>query len=751
MANRISSYFYEPATRPVVREWIIPERQTLFEFRYRWPWIRILIVIGIILFSVLPTYGLLVTLILLGGYSLWHFVSDVIRLFDTRSQSVAIARHLCSLIVAFLLVETFGSPDAPLWLIYLVPVLTLGAELPRHWALPLITITACLAFRTAALGQPVSDSSWLIFVKGAFFQPIISGGLLRAILVVYIGLTSYIISRSLGYLYRLNERLAEALPIIANQTSWEDCARQAVLIASELIKERRGNVIANLLTTNGTELALTSSSSAGGQQLASSGFSFPVELGITGWVAQHGQDCFLNDINHDPEKRYMANRAFPDIKSEVAVPVMDGDSVIAVLDLESQRRFAFTIEDVNVLHLIAAHLSVAKRQTRSLQIHRQLAALSGKLARRVVSMQDLGILLREIGEVAIDVLSADQLDCYFKNPVTGDIWGPYDAGRLLVPTHQRHPHQISPESLITRLMADGRMRVFDDVPNELELNGRDPWHVTNNILPFATREQIASSVVIPLRVGDELVGIVFINYRKQMTFSPELMNLIDMVMPSMSLAVQNCLREDTESAKGRDRLARDLHDTVSHRLTLAEESMSALSRHEPSSAKWNESLLMARNSLASAKLIVHSLVYGSKLITWQSIIDELENLRVLIENIYGINVELEIQLRTTLAQSSIPKGGQRVLYSIEELLFNAVRHSQAKTIEIHLNITSDMLNIIVSDDGIGLDPRRVRPGSGLYNLRHTVEGLLGGQLGLNSKSGGGTRANISLPLPSQLE
>ncbi|MEE9554308.1 MAG: GAF domain-containing protein [candidate division Zixibacteria bacterium] len=78
-----------------------------------------------------------------------------------------------------------------------------------------------------------------------------------------------------------------------------------------------------------------------------------LEHGVCGAAAREKQTIIVGDVNADP--RYLACSL--ETKSEIVVPVMKGNSVKAVIDIDSDRKDAFTETDKNILETIAANLS----------------------------------------------------------------------------------------------------------------------------------------------------------------------------------------------------------------------------------------------------------------------------------------------------------------------------------------------------------------------------------------------------------
>ena len=83
---------------------------------------------------------------------------------------------------------------------------------------------------------------------------------------------------------------------------------------------------------------------------------------------------------------------------------------------------------------------------------------------------------------------------------------------------------------------------------------------------------------------------------------------------------------------------------------------------------------------------------------------------------------------------------------VQEATTNCVRHADAKTIQIRVSVERDQLGVLVSDDGLGLDPRQWRRGLGLRGIDERVKEL-NGLMTISSAPGGGTTLRVSLPLP----
>jgi two-component system sensor histidine kinase UhpB len=88
--------------------------------------------------------------------------------------------------------------------------------------------------------------------------------------------------------------------------------------------------------------------------------------------------------------------------------------------------------------------------------------------------------------------------------------------------------------------------------------------------------------------------------------------------------------------------------------------------------------------------------------------------------------------------------GDHVLQIVREAVQNARFHGAAAGIDVALRVSGRRAEVVVSDDGRGLEGRRVQPGMGLLGI-HERATLLGGRLVVGDRPGGGTRLRVTVP------
>jgi signal transduction histidine kinase len=82
---------------------------------------------------------------------------------------------------------------------------------------------------------------------------------------------------------------------------------------------------------------------------------------------------------------------------------------------------------------------------------------------------------------------------------------------------------------------------------------------------------------------------------------------------------------------------------------------------------------------------------------------------------------------------------------VREALSNIVRHANASEVYIDIHETSSQITLVISDNGTGFEPDKVKHGSGLQNIHQRVW-RLNGSVNVTSRKGRGTTITVILPI-----
>ncbi len=206
-------------------------------------------------------------------------------------------------------------------------------------------------------------------------------------------------------------------------------------------------------------------------------------------------------------------------------------------------------------------------------------------------------------------------------------------------------------------------------------------------------------------------------------------------------------RERLALTAERERIGRDLHDSVIQRLYGAGLALQAAGDADP--ARLREVVAGAvdeiDDTIAEIRTVIHDLRHepdGTLRLT-----DRVRNVTDAQAEALGIDVNL--QVRGRVASSVPPAIADAVLAVVRECIANAHRHGAAATVEVSLDLDADGgLEVVVADDGSGFDPSVDTGGYGHKNLRARATEL-GGTFNVDAEPGAGTRVRWWVPLASE--
>ena len=129
---------------------------------------------------------------------------------------------------------------------------------------------------------------------------------------------------------------------------------------------------------------LSAANSEGGKRMLARNHRLKVgETGIVGFVTGTGKARVALDTGQDAV--YFNNPDLPETRSEIALPLLDGDVVIGALDVQSVEQNAFDQEDINILTALADQVSIAIQNARQYEETRKALAESMTASRQFIS------------------------------------------------------------------------------------------------------------------------------------------------------------------------------------------------------------------------------------------------------------------------------------------------------------------------------------------------------------------------------
>jgi signal transduction histidine kinase len=201
--------------------------------------------------------------------------------------------------------------------------------------------------------------------------------------------------------------------------------------------------------------------------------------------------------------------------------------------------------------------------------------------------------------------------------------------------------------------------------------------------------------------------------------------------------------EELATSRERNRLARELHDTLAHALSgLAVQLEAAVTQWEshPTEARRRieASLVAARAGLTEARRAIKNL--RASALDERGLRGALQSMAEGVAGKAGITLDLQLPPADPRLSSSVEQGIYRIA---EEALLNAVQHADPKRLTVHMTQQAGEVELVVEDDGRGAAPSAAGD-DGHYGLQGMLERaeLIGGRLEVGPAPGGGTRVRL---------
>ena len=209
----------------------------------------------------------------------------------------------------------------------------------------------------------------------------------------------------------------------------------------------------------------------------------------------------------------------------------------------------------------------------------------------------------------------------------------------------------------------------------------------------------------------------------------------------MAEQLQNLLhtRQSLATLEERNRLARDLHDSVKQRIFVAILQVGAakiqLGQRETGT---QERLTEAEGVLQQVQQELAALIHELRPVALEEkgLHSALQTLVTQWSRQTGIAASLQI---TGESLQTLPPAAEEALFRVtQEALSNVIRHSQASSVQVQLVYAPDTVTLSIADNGQGFDTiREPGQGVGLASMRERVAAA-GGKIHVESASGTGT-------------
>jgi signal transduction histidine kinase len=266
----------------------------------------------------------------------------------------------------------------------------------------------------------------------------------------------------------------------------------------------------------------------------------------------------------------------------------------------------------------------------------------------------------------------------------------------------------------------------------------------------AHHPRMCSFLGVPIWSKGDVIGAFYLTDKEGAPgFDEGDQKLIELLAAHAAIAIENArlheLSRELAVAEERNRLARDLHDSMNQHLfglVLNAEAALAMVRDDPAGAE--AQLKQVKDLARSTMEELRTLIAGLRppALEEDGLATTLRKQVDVLRRAHRSGIELSVDGDGRLD----PDHAREVLRIAQEALRNALQHADASTVQVRLTQRGTRLTLVVRDDGVGFDPAARSARSrrlGLTTMRERARAI-GGTLRIETAPGAGTTVRLEV-------
>jgi phosphoserine phosphatase RsbU/P len=262
--------------------------------------------------------------------------------------------------------------------------------------------------------------------------------------------------------------------------------------------------------------------------------------GVTGLAAQRRETVLVNDVRKSPQ--YI--ETLPQVRSELAVPLIIKNRVIGVIDIEAPQPGYFTDHHQRLLSVVASRIAIgienARLYTRTSRQAKTLEVLN-EISRDLTSILHLDALLQRVGEAVTRLIDYQMFSVL-----------------LVDATETKLQHRFS-------LRFNEKIQIKHDIPIGKGLVGYAALHKEPVLVGDVSKDEryinsnpdTRSELCVPLIYKDKVIGVLDIEHTRRGYFTDDHLRTITTLAAQVAIAIENAQLYERVARQER-RLQKDL-------------------------------------------------------------------------------------------------------------------------------------------------------------------------------------------------
>lgn len=422
------------------------------------------------------------------------------------------------------------------------------------------------------------------------------------------------------------------------------------------------------------------------------------------------------------------------ITHHAAIPLTAGTRKFGILNVAAAGKDHFTEEELTLMESIAFQIGTALERTLLYQSEQKRADLYAQL----------GDLTRDLGKLLITEQIPDMVTRWI-----GEHLGCEETAFFMEENGKLSRRVSWNKGIMNRRRRLYTFKQANEIGDTFVHGETKMWHRKSKAKDSdqLASKNMRSSIAVPLWFRDKPFGVIYTVCVEGRTFDEVDVDVIEALAGHITLAFENARlyqqQVDLLKWEERNRLARDLHDSVSQMLfslQFTARGLEAMLQDPPE---------IVQRAIKDMKDLTHD-----ALTEMRSLILQLRPVGLeqgLLTGLYRYGKALGLVVINCVdCMMDLPSRVEEVLFRIgQEALNNARKYAGHPQVQINLKQHEDQVLMEIKDQGDGFSPMKVDGAStlGMRTMRERAE-TLGGTLEIDSRVGDGTTIRVLIPLRS---
>ncbi len=265
-----------------------------------------------------------------------------------------------------------------------------------------------------------------------------------------------------------------------------------------------------------------------------------VGQGVTGRAVQERRAILVDDVSK--ETQYI--EAVPRVRSELAVPLINKNKVIGVMDLEAREPAYFKDEHARVLSLIGSRIAVSIENARLYtRIVRQAGtlALLNEISRELTSILNVDQLLKRVGDLLLKIIDYQMFSILLLDENKQKLVHRFSV-RFKENIHLKHDIPLG-RGLVGAAALEKKPILVADVSKDARYIKLNP--------------ETRSELCVPLIYKDKVIGVLDLEHTRRGFFTEDHVRTMSTLAAQIAIAIENATLYE-RIAREEQRLERDL-------------------------------------------------------------------------------------------------------------------------------------------------------------------------------------------------